>query len=522
MLLIGDILRRNARVRPEKAAILFEEQVLSFGELNRRANALAHALIDLGVRRGDRVALLDRNCPEWVVAYYAAAKCGAILVPVSFWYRAGELAYAVNNSESCVLLAGERFGAVIAEVRPHVPSVQHYIWLRQRPPEAAPGDRTLLELVDGAPETEPQVALTETDPHIILYTSGTTGAPKGAVLSHRAHVLHAATFALYMRAVEEDVYLNVYPLFHTGGTDCAILPYHYVGATVGLLWEPRPDLILQAIERWRVTALMAVPTIWTRLLQELEHHRYDFSSLRRIMGSSDAMPRPLLERVVETFKVPWIQTYGLTEGGCILTYLEPPDQFRKIGSCGRPHVQCDLAVVDPNGNELPPGEIGEVVARTEHAMTAYWRNPQQTAEAFRGGWLHTGDLGRFDQEGYLYITGRLKDMIISGGEKIYPAEVEPVLLQHPAVKECAIIGVPDPEWGEAVMAVIVPRDGMTVNKVDIVQFVRERLAGYKRPRYVEVVEALPRTTATGKVQKAELRAHFGPLVQQGLCTPVGA
>jgi acyl-CoA synthetase (AMP-forming)/AMP-acid ligase II len=531
---IADIVRRQAADtgRPNKAALVYEDQRLTYAELRVRVNRLAHALIALGVRRGDRVALLGRNSPAWVESYFAAAACGAILVPVNFWYRSGELAYVLGDSGATVCLLAAGCASIAQPLRtgaePPPPgfAVRHWVWLDGRPdsqayPEAE-RDATLAELTAAAPDADPDVPggpLDENDPHIILYTSGTTGFPKGAVLSHRAHVDHAATFALLTRAVEEDVYLNVYPLFHTGGTDCAVLPYLYAGATVALLPDPKPDAVLDAMERYRVTAMMAVPTVWRRLVEHPSLPDRDLTAFRRAMGSSDAMPLDLLNEVVERFGATWTQTYGLTEAGCILTYLQPPDQRRKIGSAGKPHPQVDLLIADPAAvgdpdwplrpeHRVRQGETGEIVARTAHAMSGYWHKPEQTAATLRNGFLRTGDLGRLDGEGYLYVAGRLKDVIVSGGEKVYPAEVEPVLRAFPGVGEVALVGVPDREWGESVLAVVVPAEGEPFDADAFRAWARQRVAGYKTPRHVAVVDDLPRTTGTGKVQKVVLRERF--------------
>jgi fatty-acyl-CoA synthase len=545
--LIGDILRRQAAPtgRPDKPALLFEGRPVTFAGLNARANRLANALLGLGLAPGDRVALLGRNSPAWVAAYYAAAKCGAVLVPVNFWYRAGEIGYALRDSGARFCLVAAAHAAAASELRagPDTPAVERWIWLDERPQGAVPGDRTVAELVAGAAEGEPEPPGGRPDehaPHIILYTSGTTGFPKGALLSHRAHVQHAMTFALHTGATEEDVYLNVYPLFHTGGTDCAVLPYHLVGATVALLPDPKAEAVLDALERYRVTAMMAVPTIWRRLVETLAapatHSadaaapRRDLTAFKRAMGSSDAMPLDLLQQVMETFGATWTQTYGLTEAGCILTYLPPADHTRKLGSAGKPHAQADLVIADASragepswptgdGHRLPPGQAGEVVARTEHVMNGYWNKPEQTAAALVGAgadgahrrpWLRTGDVGYLDEEGYLFIAGRLKDVIISGGEKIYPAEVEPALAGYPGVAELALVGVPDREWGESVLAVVVLDDSPAAAAFDgeaFKRWARGRVAGFKTPQRVEVVDALPRTS-TGKVQKAILRDRF--------------
>jgi acyl-CoA synthetase (AMP-forming)/AMP-acid ligase II len=300
-----------------------------------------------------------------------------------------------------------------------------------------------------------------------------------------------------------------------------VLPYHFAGATVALLADPRPEAVLTAMAQHRVTAMMAVPTVWRRLVDAPERARYDVSAFRRAMGSSDAMPLDLLQQVLGSFgppgQVTWTQTYGLTEAGCILTYLPPEDHTRKLGSAGKPHAQADLVIADPEragepdwpmAHQLPPGAIGEVVARTEHAMNEYWNKPEQTATALRDGWLHSGDLGWLDEEGYLFISGRLKDLVVSGGEKIYPAEVEPVLRQYPGVREVAVTGVPDRIWGESVLAAIVPEPGAQIDPEAFRRWARARVAGFKTPKYVVVVDELPRTTGTNKVQKAVLRQRY--------------
>ena len=521
-MLIGDILRRQAAPagRPGKPALLSETGATSFIALNAAANRLADALIGLGIRKGDRVALLGRNSVEWVAAYYAAAKCGAILVPVNFWYRATEVAYVLSDSGARLCLLERAHAGIAGELRgsAELASVERWLWL-DGPPDAD----SVASLSAGASDAEPDVPdLDERDPHIILYTSGTTGFPKGAVISHRAHVLHAMTFALHTGAHASDVYLNVYPLFHTGGTDCAVLPYHLVGATVALLRDPKPEAILDAMSRHHVTAMMAVPTIWRRLVEIPDLAPRDVSTFRRAMGSSDAMPLDLLQHVTRHFNATWTQTYGLTEAGCILTYLPPEDYKRKIGSAGKPHAQTDLFIADPaldaqpdwplrREHRLPLGATGEIVARTEHVMTEYWGKPEQTGAALRNGYLRSGDLAYLDDEGYLYVSGRLKDVIISGGEKIYPAEVEPQLRDYPGVAELALLGVPDREWGESVLAVLVPVPDATIDPEDFKRWARARVAGFKAPKHVTFVDALPRTTGTGKVQKTILRERFSHL-----------
>ncbi len=512
MLLIGDVLRRRARgADADRTALIFNEHRWSYRELDEAAVRLANGLRDLGIRRGDRVALLGRNSVEWVVAYFACAKAAAILVPVSYHFKGEELQHVLRDSGARVLVAATEFADLVAAERARVATLEQVVWIGDA---GAPSDATYAQLISRAADDEPDTGLRESDGHIILYTSGTTGFPKGALLSHRAHVLHAATWAMETRATRDDVYLCTYPLFHTGGTDCGILPPLYAGAAVVVLPRPDAELIVEAVERHRVTAFRAVPTVWKRLLARDDLERRDLSSLRRVIAGSDAMPPELIAEIKRRLpEVAYLQNYGLTEAGPVLTFLRPEDPPSRWGSNGMPHAQAEVRIVDEQDDPLPPGTVGEIVARSEHLMTAYWNLPERTAEALRGGWLHTGDLGYLDADGYLWITGRKKDVIISGSEHIYPIEVESVLRLHPAVEEVAVIGVPDPHWGESVVAVVVPAQGAEPTAEEIIAFVRSRLADYKRPRLVVFANDLPRTGPTRKVQKAALRERYKDLMR---------
>ncbi|MGH2499426.1 MAG: class I adenylate-forming enzyme family protein [Candidatus Limnocylindria bacterium] len=512
MLLIGDVVRRRATgADAERPAVLFREHRWTYRELNEAAARLANGLGEVGVGRGDRVALLGRNSVEWVVAYFACAKAGAILVPVSYWYKPAELAHVLGDSGARLLIAAAEQADVVGEARGGVTTLERVVWIGG---DASGDDAGYASLIAGSSDSEPDVAISESDPHVILYTSGTTGFPKGAVLSHRAHVLHAATWASETRAERDDVYLCTYPLFHTGGTDCGILPPLYVGATVVVLPWPDADAIVDAIERHRVTAFRAVPTIWKRLVAREDLARRDLGSLRRVIAGSDAMPAELVAEIRRRFpQASYLQNYGLTEAGPVLTYLRPEDPPSAYGSNGLPHPQAEIRIVGPDDRALAAGEVGEIVARTEHLMDGYWNLPDRTAEALRGGWLHTGDLGYLDEGGYLWVTGRQKDVIITGSEHVYPSEVEAVLRLHPGVEEAAVIGVPDAHWGESVCAVVIPAASGGPTADELIAFVRARLADFKRPRYVVFADELPRTGPTRKVQKAALRERYRQLAR---------
>jgi fatty-acyl-CoA synthase len=434
-MLLGDILRKNAR--PEmfgaKTALIFGERRWTYAALNAETNRIANALLGLGVARGERVAVLGRNSDTYVAIYFALAKIGAIMVPVNFWYRADEVRYTLDQSGSGWLLAEWRFAPVVETARTRTAAPIRVIWFGQEtetsapsptdpgasaaatapqpapslpttgdrqpprsraPSSATPTDLLLAELTQSAAAAEPNAPVSPEDPHIILYTSGTTGFPKGATFSHRAHFLHAVSWALQTGQTSDDVGIVIYPLFHTGGPDCVVLPHFLVGGTIVVQDGANPSAILAAAERERLTSIFCVPTVWRWILAELERHPSDVSSVRRCLGSSDTLPPDLLASILERFDATVYVTYGLTEAGCILTYCRlTREDHRKINTVGKPHPLVELRIVDPDGQEVPPGEVGEIVARGPTLMDGYWNLPERTAEAMAGGWLHSGDLG---------------------------------------------------------------------------------------------------------------------------------
>ena len=511
---LGDILRLAAAPHRwgARTALIWGDRHYSYAELDALSNRAAQALLRQGVQPGERVAVLARNCPEYVWLYFALARLGAILVPVNFWYRSGEVEYTLRQSGASTFLFQRRLGPQARAALAAVDGLRRVLAWGEG--ECGADEVDLPSAINEAPPSAPDVPVTPATPHIILYTSGTTGFPKGAVFSQGAHYLHAVAWATMTGQRAGDVGLLVYPLFHTGGPDCVLLPHFLVGGTVVLQDGADPQAMLEAIAAHRVNNVFCVPTVWRRLLAVLDQEApqaqaHDVSSVRRCLGSSDTLPPDLLDGILDRFPAEVYVTYGLTEAGCILTYSRLTREDRaEIDSVGRPHPLVEVAV------DAPPGEVGEVLARGPTLMEGYWGLVEQTAEALAGGWLHTGDLGRFDQRGALHLAGRAKDMIVSGGEKVYPLEVERLIRSLPGVADVALVGVPDPEWGESLLACVV-RDsgpvGEALREGAIKDFVRPRLAGYKCPRYVEFVAALPVTSATNKVQKGALRERFRDL-----------
>ncbi len=503
-MVLGKILQKNARdpgLR-HKTAIIYGNCTLTYSELNDRCNRFANGLLGLGVRKGDRIGVLSRNSAVYVALYFALAKLGAIMVPVNFWYRSREVRYTLQQSGARGLIFHCRFADVVAGVG----DLSGLEW------KLTIGDNRGSRLEDvaaGSPNVEPEVEPDENDPHIILYTSGTTGFPKGAVFSHKSHYLQALSLAHSTGGRSDDVGLVVYPLFHTGGPDCLVLPHFLVGGSLVILDGADPDAILTAVSTHKATNIFCVPTVWRWILVRQHRKKYDVTSVRRCLGSSDTFPTALLEDILTTFESDVYVTYGLTEAGCILTVCRlTARDMGKLGSVGRPLPSVELGVVDSCGNPMTHGEVGEVVAKTASTMLGYWDMPEKTKEALKGGWLYTGDLGRMDNDGFLYLSGRAKDLIISGGENVYPLEIERLLRENPKIRDAAVVGIPDREWGESVLAAVVAEDGADLAPDEISDYVRIRLAGFKKPRWVEIVSELPVTTATGKVRKAVLRERF--------------
>ena len=369
MLLLGDILRKQAHPRlfGRKTALIWGDETWTYAALNSEVNRLANGLLALGVAKGDRVAVLGRNCVEYVVCYFALAKLGAIMVPVNFWYRAGEVRYTLDQSGSTWLLVDAQFGAIAAEAADMLAATTLRAVVRwgqaDEPAEWIGSTETRQvsyhDLLAGAADSEPDVDLTPDDPHIILYTSGTTGFPKGALFSHRAHYLHAMAWVIRTRTVEEDVGQLVYPLFHTGGPDCVLLPHFLVGATVLLLDGADPAEMLDTAARWRATSLFCVPTVWRRVLGQMRRRSYDVRSVRRCLGSSDTFTPDLLDEILGRFPADVYVTYGLTEAGCILTFSRlTRDDRARIGTVGKPHPLVEVRLVDSADQDVPPGEVG--------------------------------------------------------------------------------------------------------------------------------------------------------------------
>jgi acyl-CoA synthetase (AMP-forming)/AMP-acid ligase II len=507
------LLTKAARTFPGNLAVVHGPRRLTYAQFNARVNRLANALARLGIRRGDHVAVLQYNYPETLESMFACFKAGCAVVPINFRLHPNEYGFIIDHSESkAVILSGEFNDGVLA-IRDRIPGAQHLITL-------AGGRGPLLHyeaLLAAEPPAWQDVAAHPDDVAWLFYTSGTTGLPKGAMLTHRN--LLAMTMNVYADICPglgpTDVALHAAPLSH--GSGLYALPN--VGkAAANVILEAKsfdPELVLATIEQYRVTNMFAAPTMVTRMVESPAIDRHDPRSLRACIYGGGPMLVEDLKTAMRVLGPCLVQLYGQAESPMTITYLPHRDhvldgtaeQEGRLASAGFARTDVEVRVVGPDEAELSPGEVGEIVTRSDLVMKGYWRNPQATAEAIRDGWLHTGDLGSMDDAGYLFILDRSKDMIISGGENIYPREIEEVIIRHSAVREVAVIGVPDPKWGEAVKAIVAVKPGAALTEEDVITWCQEALASYKKPRSVEFVAELPKNNY-GKVLKRELRAQY--------------
>ncbi|SOC46661.1 fatty-acyl-CoA synthase/long-chain acyl-CoA synthetase [Blastococcus aggregatus] len=506
---MGDQLARHARKNPQDTALRFDGAGRTYRELDERVTRLARALQERGVGSGDRVAVLALNGMETWETYLAGVRLGAIVVPVNFRLVPDEVAYVLTDSGAVALVVDAALLPVAEKARQLAPSVTSTLVIGEEYEAAlaAAGDEPL------------DVAVDEADPAFLMYTSGTTGRPKGAVLTHRNLLMHAFSQLATLGSDPDDrVGVPGAPLFHIAGLAGGMLPLLLGGTHIIIrsgAFDPAETLDL--MEREKVSNIFLVPAMWAAVLAVPDLADRDLSSLRRISWGAAPASTTLLRGLIEAFpQAEVITAFGQTECSPVTCLLRGEDSVRKIGSIGTPILNVEVRVVDESMQDVPQGEVGEIVYRSPMVMKEYWNKPEATAEAFAGGWFHSGDLVRQDEDGYFYVVDRKKDMIISGGENIYCAEVEDVLAAHPKVGEVALIGVPDTKYGEAPLAVIAPRDPADPpTSEELAAWCREKLARYKNPREYSIVGALPRNPS-GKVLKTALRQEHsaGALVAE--------
>lgn len=504
---IADVTRQHARTRPERTAIHYEGRDITFAELDRRANQVANGLIAEGLKPQARIAILSKNAPAFFDLWFGGAKADAVLVPVNFRLAPPEAAFVIEDAAAELLFVGTDFYPLVEKVERELKSVRRIIALDGGHASWIDYEQWLA----AQPARDPALPISADHCAIQMYTSGTTGHPKGAQLSH-ANLLPLAEGGMrqFGRWHDADVNLVCMPLFHIGGSGWALIGF-YGGIKTVLMRDADPAAILRVIPEQKVTKSFMVPALLLFLLQHPQCQTTDFSSLELIVYGASPAPVDLVRKAVKVFGCELAQVYGLTETTGAITYLPPEEHGENSGerlkSCGKPMAGVEIRVVDASGNDVATGEVGEIITRSTQNMMGYWNQPDATRHAIRHDWFHTGDAGYLDSDGYIYIYDRVKDMIISGGENVYPAEVENALFGHPAVADVAVIGVPDDKWGEAVKALVVKKPGADVSADELIAFARERIAHYKAPRTIDFVDALPRTP-TGKILKRELRKPF--------------
>ena len=499
---LGQMLAESAAKTPEKTAIIFHDQSTSYRDFDARANQVANGLIQLGVQPGDRVALYIHNLPIFMEAYYGILRAGASVVPLNVLYKAGEVEYILKDSGARAILTFGPFAQVALAAAANAPDLRHVIVAAA---DEAPGATLWRTAFADQPTTAPQVAVQDEDVAVICYTSGTTGHPKGAMLTHRNLIsnLNQCSAIETISTRPDDVVWLALPLFHIYAMNVAMNLAVKNGATMVLI--ERFDLTgsLDAIQKNRCTVLYGAPPMFVGWAQVPTLKDYDLSSVRYIASGAAALPVRVMELFQGLAGVPISEGYGLTEASPVVT-SNAAGPVTKPGTVGPAIPGCEVKIVDPDGNEVPHGELGEVICRGANIMKGYWKQPQATAEALRDGWLHTGDLGTMDDDGYVTIVDRIKDMIIVSGYNVYPREVEETLFKHPAVADAAVVQYPDPYQGESVMAYVVLKEGASATEQEIIDYCRSQLAVFKCPHKVVFRDALPKNN-TGKVLRRELR-----------------
>jgi len=493
---IGDLPRRTAGRLPDKLAVCFGETTWTYREFDAICNRLANGLLERGLSAGDRVAILSRNSHAFAALRFALARIGGVLVPINFMLNAQEIAYILRSSGASALAVSDEFLDIGSRASALDTRVSQTLRL-SRFDDLLSGDASA-----------PDVAVPSDGLAQIVYTSGTESLPKGAMLTHDA-VLWQYMSCIVDAAIDaSDVILHALPMYHCAQLDVFLGPAVYQGATNVIASAPAPDIVLPLIAEHRITSFFAPPTVWIGLLRSPLFDRLDHSSLTKGYYGASIMPVEVLREILR--RVPHLRLwnlYGQTEIAPLATVLGPDDQLRKAGSCGRPTLNVETRVVDDRMNDVVPGEVGEIVHRSPQLLTGYYDAPDKTSAAFDGGWFHSGDLATVDEDGYITVVDRKKDMIKTGGENVASREVEEAIYRLPQVSEVAVIGLPDPKWIEAVSAVVVVKPGQALDAAALVEHCQQHLAGFKVPKHVFFCETLPKNPS-GKILKRDLREHY--------------
>lgn len=512
---LADLLRRSAKRFPGKAALQCGDTRWTFAEFDDVVDRLAAGLARQGVAKGTPVAVLARNSHGFAALRFALARLGAVLVPINFMLKAEEVAYILRHCGAGLMATDSGLAELARAAAALDTQVRSFLWLPSEEPTRPPaGMATFDELVERR-ESPPAVDLQGGDLAQIVYTSGTESSPKGAMLTHDAVIWQYASCAVDASIAAGDVMLHALPLYHCAQLDVFLGPMVYVGGTSIVTAKPTPENLLPLIARHRITSFFAPPTVWIALLRSPLFDQTDLSSLRKGYYGASIMPVEVLRELARRLPdVGFWNLYGQTEIAPLATMLGPEDQLRKPGSCGRAVLNVETRVVDDAMRDVAPGEVGEIVHRSPHVMLGYFHDEERTRAAFEGGWFHSGDLATIDEEGFITVVDRKKDMIKTGGENVASREVEEMIYRLPGVSEVAVVGVPHPRWVEAVVAVVVPKAGQALDEAAVLAHCQQHLAGFKAPKAVVFTEALPKNPS-GKLLKRELRLRHQALFAEG-------
>ena len=504
---VADWIKKWSLLLPGKVALIDNDTSVTYRELNQRINKLSNYLLSTGVKEGERVAVLLDNCRQFIELFFAVSKIGAIFVPLNYRLVGREIEYIMGDCSAQTLFFGENFAEKVDELKGNLSIERNrFVCVGKEAPSWA---RIYEKELEWSASTEPALpqGVTAEVPHIIMYTSGTTGLPKGAILSHRKTCFNILNANIYYHVTPNDKIIVSRPLFHSGGLLVDTLPFLYKGATAIIRRRFSPEELLHAIQEHSVTVMETSATMFRFILEQCNLDRYDLSTVKCFFTGGERVPPSLLMSYMERGIV-ISQIFGQTETSTI-TWLPVEHAERKIGSVGIPVFHGEVAIVDEEGNELPAGESGEIIVSGPILMSGYWGKPELTAETIRDGWLHTGDIGTRDEEGFFYILDRARNMFVSGGENVYPAEIEAVLIENPKIQEAAVVGVRDGTWGEVGKAFIVVKEGEVMSPEEVLQWCADRLAGYKIPKHIQFAPQLPENAA-GKIMRDKLSDLSAP------------
>ena len=498
---LKDLLIERAGEHPEKVFLFWEDETFTYGQLLEKARQIASGLLKKGLQKGDNVCIFASNRPEYIFTIFGCAFSGTVLTPINTQFKSEEAKYIINNCEAKILVTQPEFMKVIEKIRPECETLKEVIMLD----DFIPDTTSFKDLYDDTDLLEQEVE--ENDSACIIYTSGTTGHPKGVILTHHNYMVNSDQIVKWTRMTEEDRFMCILPLFHVNGQVVTVIAPLYAGASMLLVSRFSPKDFLPKLEQFEISSFSAVPTIYAILNNLPDAEDYNLSKLRFCICGAAPMPVRLINSFERKYSAFILEGYGLSEATCVCS-INPLDNKRKVGSIGFPLPGQEIRIVDKNDEDMESGQVGEIIIKGENVMKGYYNDPEATKETLKNGWLHTGDLGYQDKNGYLFIEGRKKDMIIRGGENIYPREIEEVIAQHSQVKETAVVGIPDKIWGEEVAAFIVTQNGETIRESEIMSFCDDKLANYKCPRMVFFWDDLPKTLAGEILKSGILEKHL--------------